>query len=357
MKNFISEETLRAQQSEIVSELEAQLSEQKKMLGSYKKEHGKLELLFSRLEKMVKPSKPLPILYEPSKENKKVDSPCAAVMKCSDWHYGASVVSEEVEGFNVFDLNICENRVKDYTTKVIKWVETKRLGYKIPDLHIIELGDMISGDIHDELRRTNVVTVPEQCIAAGDLFHRMVASIAPYFENVVVHYLVADNHGRLTNKPQANEEGKNHFNYIVGHHAKSLLAKHSNVDFRIYEVHERVIDINNMRYLIMHGHGIPQNFGVPWYGIERQIGRESSARLQKIMTDDDIIQASKDIGFNKLLHGHYHIYFDHNHYSCNGAIEGTTAYDHKYGRHSDPCQTAFMVHPKNGEFDMTHFKL
>jgi len=356
MKNIINEESLRAEQSEIVEALEQEILKQKQILKDYQKDHGKLDVLFNRLNKSVAPLHPLKVVYSP-KEEAKVDSPCSGVLEISDWHYGARVVSAEIENFNEYDLDICKSRAFDLVARYVKWIDVKRTAFKIPTLEIICLGDFISGDIHDELRRTNVITVPEQAIGVAGLLASTIGSLSPYFDNVIIHFLVADNHGRLTDKPQSNEEGKNHWNYVVGNHAKEILRDHSNVDFRIYEVHERVVTVQMMQYLIMHGHGIPQNFGVPWYAIERRAGREATVRMQDIMTDENILQRAKEIGFHKLKHAHFHVNFDHDLYSCNGSLEGTTAYDHRYGRSSGPIQRGLIVHPKHGEFDITPFRL
>jgi len=39
----------------------------------------------------------------------------------------------------------------------------------------------------------------------------------------------------------------------------------------------------------------------------------------------------------------------------NGSLSGTTEFDHSQGRHADPTQVAFMVHPNHGMFNYTPF--
>jgi DNA repair exonuclease SbcCD nuclease subunit len=76
--------------------------------------------------------------------------------------------------------------------------------------------------------------------------------------------------------------------------------------------------------------------------------------MQIIMNEN---MKAKEIGFHKYIFGHYHTPFNHPLYSCCGSVSGTDAYDHKSGRYSDPSQSAWMVHPKHGEFDRTDFNL
>jgi hypothetical protein len=232
-----------------------------------------------------------------------------------------------------------------------------RQSYRIDECAVIVTGDLISGDIHEELRVTNEFPTPVQCVKAAEILTEQITNLAPSFKEVKIHFIVEDNHSRLTKKPQAKEAGFNSFNYVVGKIASIYLAKHDNVVFNIYPQHEKVVSVSSRQYLIMHGHGLPQYFGVPWYSIERRAGRESTARMQEIMTHSDIEKRAKEIGFHKIVFGHFHIPFDHALYSCCGSVSGTDAYDHSFGRHADPSQSAWMVHPRYGEFDRTNFNL
>jgi hypothetical protein len=69
------------------------------------------------------------------------------------------------------------------------------------------------------------------------------------------------------------------------------------------------------------------------------------------------IERAKEVGFNKIVHGHFHTPFDTPLFSCGGSVSGTDAYDHGCGRHATPSQSAWMVHPKWGEFNRTNFQL
>jgi len=348
----ISEEKFRAQQSEIVKQLESELLEKDRLLDDYKKEHGKLEVFFKRVENATKPVIPLKKVYDPSKSDR-LGSPLIAVAHITDGHMGQVQSSEEIEGFGEFNPKICHDRQIDFAMRVNDWVDKHRKGYPIDECGVIVTGDLISGDIHEELRVTNAFPTPVQCIKAAEVLVEQISLFASNFGKVTVHFLVEDNHSRLTKKPQATEAGYNSLNYIVGKHAELYLRDTENVEFHIYPQFEKVIKIGSRQYLISHGHGVMSWMGVPWYAIERKVGKESTARLQLIMED---INRAKEIGFHKYVHGHFHIPFDHPLYQCGGSVSGTTAYDHKNGRHSGPSQPAWLV-GKRGEFDRTNFQL
>ena len=146
----------------------------------------------------------------------------------------------------------------------------------------------------------------------------------------------------------------NSFNYLVGKMTEAYLSQLTNINFNLWPLLEKVVNVNGMRYLIGHGHSVRGWMGVPWYGIERKIGKESQARLQIIMAEKE---RADTIGFDKYCIGHFHTPFDSNLYCCGGSLSGTSAYDHQAGRHANPSQSAWMVHSVHKEFNRINFQL
>jgi hypothetical protein len=348
----ISEEVLKTKHSEEYQELQRQLREKDFILETYNKEHGKLEVFFKHIGDVVRPVIKLSKAEIAIPKDVMSESPSIAVMQISDGHMGAVQYGEEIEYINEFNPEICSARQIDYAKRFVKWVDMHRASHNIRDCAVIVTGDLISGDIHENLQITNAFPTPVQCVKAAEVLTKQMAIISPHFENITVHFLVEDNHSRLTKKPQAKEAGYNSLNYIVGKIASIYLEKHDNIVFNIYPQYEKVIEVSTRKYLISHGHGLQGWMGVPWYSIDRHVGKEAKARLQIIMND---ITRAKDIGFHKYIFGHWHTPFDHSLYSCCASVSGTDAYDHKNGRYSEPSQSSWIVHPKHGEFDRINF--
>jgi len=348
----LNEKELREQQSELAGELRRQIADKEAVLDGYKKEHGKLEDFFAKVTAQILPVLPLPSVYE--KGSGKVGSPCAAVMRISDGHMGAVQLPNEIEGFGEYNPELCRSRQVDYAQRFCKWVDVNREAYQIDEVAVIVTGDLISGDIHEELRVTNAFPTPVQCVRAAEVLTEQIRLVASDFDKVVVHFLVEDNHARLTKIPQAKEAGYNSLNYVVGKLAEVYVSNLTNVEFNIYPQFEKVVSVLNRNYLIAHGHGVRGWMGVPWYGIERHLGKESKNRLNIIMND---ITKAKEVGFHKYVFGHFHTYFETDFYSCCPSVSGTDAYDHQNGRHGNPGQSAWLVHPKYAEFNWINFKL
>ena len=344
-----NEAELRLLVNEEVSNLKTQIREKERLIGEYRKEHGVLETLFRELKEHVAAIKPQPPVYVPisKKEVAGRGNPITAVMQINDGHMGAVQNPTEIEGFGAFSPQICRERQLKYVQKVLEWVALHRNSYTLDEIVVPVLGDMISGDIHEDLRVTNAFPSPVQACEAGSLLAEQISALAPYFTKVRVEFVVEDNHARLTKKPQAHEAGLNSLNYIVGFVAKERLREFKNVEFNVYPQYEAVINVVGRRYLICHGHGVMGWAGFPYYGIERKVAREALKR----MNGPDMTR------FHKVLLGHWHAPLAHPWYWIGGSVSGTDALDHKQGRHSPPSQAAWMVHPKHGEFDRTDFWL
>jgi hypothetical protein len=341
-----------AEQSEIVQRLEAQLKEKDQILEGWKKDQGDLEVQLRAVTNHVMAIHPKPIVYSP-KENVEWTE-VVPVMQFTDWHIGERQMADEIEGINEYDYSVATKRVSDLVHRENRVIDRTRHSYKIKRCVVIETGDMISGDIHEELSRTNEFPVPMQVVKAAELFAQGVSALAQNFDHVKVEYLTADNHSRLTKKPQAKQQGVNSFNFLVGVIAEKLLSKHPNVEFEIHTEPQKVIPVLGRRYLTIHGHQIRGWAGVPWYGVERKVGKESTSRLSMIMEDP---QRLERLGYHKIVAGHLHVPINSMYYSVGGSLSGTNSYDRDNGRYAPPSQPMWFVHPKYGEFGRIDFTL
>lgn len=338
--------------SEQVLELKAKLLEQNRILENYKKNHGQLEIFFNSILSSIAAIEPLPIVYQ--KSDSKSSSVVEAVMQITDGHMGSVQEAIEVEGFNEFNPDVCRARQLDYAHRFCKYIDRARLGYGIDKVSVLVTGDLISGDIHQELQVTNAFPVTVQVVEAATVLAEQLNVLCQNFEEVEVHFISADNHGRLTRKPQAKEEGINSMNYLVGVLAQAYTKKFPNLKFNIYAMHEKVVTCLNRNYLISHGHGMKSWLGIPYYAAERKLGKEAQARMSLIMNHK---LKMAEIGFHKMVVGHFHVPIDAPMYSFCGSVQGTDAYDHKDGRYAAPSQAAWLVHERYKEFARVDFEL
>ena len=270
----------------------------------------------------------------------------AAVLKLSDWHIGEVISAAETDGFGEFNWAIAQYRVQNMVNGFIKWVKVHRTALNIPNLHIFAEGDWVSGDIHYELKVTNEFPLPVQTAHSGRLLGRVIELLAPHFDEVIVEEVAGDNHGRMQPKPQFKQRGDNNMGYLVYAIANAYVQKLGNVEVRQHQSIAQVVDVVGQKFLLSHGDTIRGWMGIPYYGMERSRGREAVKRMQT------------DQGFDYLSCGHWHVpAIIAGNILVNGSLSGTSEFDHGCGRHAEPSQVSFLVHPKHGYYDWVPWKV
>lgn len=120
----------------------------------------------------------------------------------SDVHDGEVINAEEINGVNEFNPDICEKRLTRYFEASCLVAARWANDCNVEGALVALAGDMTSGDIHEELTRTNALTAHEQV-------HHVVALVGAGLKRVKeafgkVHVVsVPGNHGRPTHKPTA----------------------------------------------------------------------------------------------------------------------------------------------------------
>ena len=150
-------------------------------------------------------------LIQPLKFNqgfKRGIHPQSVMAPLADTHIGDNVDYNQMAGLNSYDIEIFNQRLYGWATQVLDLVEYRRSFADIPELVIPMLGDMISGDIHEELATTNLDTCMGQMIRGANLIAQALMFLAPHFEVVRVPCVVG-NHGSFTKKPPSKNKNVN----------------------------------------------------------------------------------------------------------------------------------------------------
>ncbi len=336
--------------SDEVRHLRAQVQELEGKLHERKQTSGQVREAMSEVTAATKVARAPELLYHPPTD--KTKTPITNVVQLTDWHIGQTTNPDYVEEFGDFNYNLAVQRVGRLGDCIVKKVQTVRANARCDDCHIIGTADWVSGDIHDELVRTNEFPAPVQAVKAGYLLGSFIRGLSQHFTNVKVDLLTAGNHDRITRKPQSEDGGLNSWGYVTTEIAKQHVTDCPNVKVTIHPSLSKVVDVAGQRYLIYHGHGIKGTWGIPFYGIERKKQKEAMARMNM----------TQDTHFDKIVIGHFHTALNHEHWLIGGSLSGTTAFDHEAGRHSRPHQTSWFVHGTkdkrgHGEFDWTRWWL
>ena len=329
--------------SPLIESLRGTINDLHSEVSHLRKELGDREQLNYEILQQIEKLNPYLSVYKPKRGRPKVTSCIEAVIQFGDWHIGEMTDPAMTGGFGEYNYKIAQKRAFYITESMMKWAELHRSSYRLYDCHILDLGDNISGDIHQELQVTNEFPVPQQVIKSAYLKAEVYRRIAAHFRKVTVEFVSVDNHSRRTRKPQAKQAGQNSENYLVGFITQTMLQNIKNITFNLHLSHQISILISGRRYLCEHGNTVRGWAGFPWYGADRKVAKEAKRTM-------------KGEGFDKLVLQHFHTPVHTQYFMVGGSLSGTTEFDHQQGRHAAPAQCAWMVHPKHGEFNWCAFK-
>jgi hypothetical protein len=279
-----------------------------------------------------------PLILEPQVPQS--STPVEVVAMFGDWHIGCRTRRDETLGLGQYSVAIAAQRLRYWTKKFLKWVAAQRRCYNITRCTVLGLADWVHGLIHlDNLVDADMEPVPS-AVAAGQMLATVVRDITQAFESVRVVSLAADNHGRLTTKVLSSRRGVWSLGHVVNAVAMAMLRDIPNVQFNGVDSISAETVIAEHRFLVMHGNDIRGWMGIPHYGIWRRNAMEHAAR-----------GLARRPAIDYLVLGHFHTPSFSPGVIMNGALCGTTTYDHSQGRHSPACQAAFLVHPLHGVFN------
>ena len=195
-----------------------------------------------------------PVSYTIPSGKIKGNSLQTVVAPLSDTHIGEYVDNDQMMGMNVYSFDIFNKRLSGWTSQLLQLVNLRRNFAPIDNIIIPMLGDMISGDIHDELARSNLDNCMEQMIRGANLIAQALMTLAPHFKTITVPCVVG-NHGRMTRKPPMKDKYMD-WDYMLYQWVAVFCKEQENITFSIPKSYINMFDVNNHRILIMHGDSV-----------------------------------------------------------------------------------------------------
>jgi hypothetical protein len=283
-------------------------------------------------------AKPPQWLEKPKNQSKQsLEVPCTI---WSDWHIGEVVSPGEVNGYNSYNMEIAERRIRQLVESTIDICNNHGSG-NYPGIVVNLLGDIISGQLHPELAKSDEEEIIPCTLKARDWLVAAFTRIADAFGNVYVP-CTSGNHGRLTPKPEFKRYIYKNFDWLLA----QLLIRHFANDKRFTfdvpesnEVYYRVFDV---RYLAMHGDQMGVKGGDGIIGMLGPIARgEIKVGTQSRVTDRD---------FDTLVIGHWHQQLWLPRVIVANSIKGFDEYAKNALRAapSEPSAPLWFVHPVRG---------
>jgi hypothetical protein len=265
-------------------------------------------------------------------------SPGVPKLFLSDFHWGEVVHPSQIGGVNKFNIKIANERLAFTVESAIHLLKILSPEMDYPGIVMPLGGDMISGNIHDELTATNELnSMP--CVL--DLYGALIGAINRMADTFGKVFLpcVTGNHGRDTKKIWSKDRHHTSFDWLLYQFLAKHFADDKRITFYIPDSSDGLYRIFNVRYLITHGDQFRGGDGIigPLGPLTRG-NQKKQSRNQAVNMEYDVMEC-----------GHWHQYIHLERLIVNGSLKGYDeyAYQGNFG-FEPPRQALYLTHPVYG---------
>lgn len=264
-------------------------------------------------------------------KSKKKGTQATAIVLLSDWHIGEKVDYDQSNGHNEYNPDIAERRVKRIFQKIPEYIERYVPMAKV--LYLAVLGDIMTGFIHEELRRTNHLSPVEEVLKGKDLLAGGIDYLLAHGVKRIVIPTAHGNHGRITEKPQFKDSYKVSYEWMMYQDLARIYRNDPRVDWVIAKGYHNHVRIYDRLCRFHHGdaHKYAGGVGGITVPIKKDIARWNKSNLP----------AECD------FFGHWHTtHFDRS-FVSNGSLIGFGEYSVRIKAEYEPPSQQFIVFSKN----------
>ncbi len=269
----------------------------------------------------------------------------------SDLHAYEYVSAERTRGHNEYTAEVMARRMGSLVAAHLSIIEKLLLGgYVFPELVIGLLGDNVSGTIHDLERHSDAPNIVLSVYGCAWLLAQSISELARHYEKVYV-YGVGGNHGRLPDvRRKQMKDPTRTWDYMIYLLLREMLRENNHIEFWFPDSWGAQVNIRGWNVLVGHGDDVKSWAGIPWYGLERKVGRLAA------------LEGARGNTINYHLMGHFHsatvIPHPAGETIVNGSVIGATEFGiDSIGRADVPSQWLLHFHEEWGINDMRKLKL
>ena len=271
-------------------------------------------------------------------------TPEALILFLSDVHNGEVIDFAQMGGRNSYNQDICQRRLERYFHSVVELGVKHWSGPPPGVIYLILGGDMISGEIHEELAKTNdLLSIP----AVRSLSEWLIAGIEVLraaFPKVPINVVsVPGNHGRTTRKPEMKGFALDSYDTLVAWTVERWFTARNTKDitFSAPASGDALIKIHGWTFLFTHGDRIGSRGGAGFIGPAATAARG----MQRVIQD----YAAEGVVVDVIVIGHFHTAVELEQGFVNGCLSGPSEYSRSGRMRSHPAsQWLLSVHPRFG---------
>lgn len=258
----------------------------------------------------------------------------------SDLHCGEVVRPEEIGGLNEYTPEIFKRRLRRMISASVQILPRWAADCDLKGVVLALNGDLISGDIHDELRRTNALTSHEQVALVTDELAGAIEILADKYGAVMVT-VTPGNHGRTTEKTHAKRMAALSYDTMIGNILARSFASDERVTVNVSAGADLLFPIFGWPVLQTHGDSMGTGGGQGFAGPELPIVRGGKKiKLAGFATGEQ---------YAVILTAHYHTSSNPGTILANGSIIGFNEYAVRIRAQPEPpMQWLALIHEKWG---------
>ena len=239
------------------------------------------------------------------------------ILAIGDWHYGIEID----EYWNKFNTKICRNRVKQLAIQTMDIIDKEKLS----KIHVLNLGDMISGRIHLPLRINSRIDVVTQTMEVSELIAEFLNFLSEFV--TIEYHSVTDNHSRVEpNKKEALQTET--FSRIIDWFLEERLRDNKNIRINKNDISDDICTFDVLNHSIAAVHGDKDKTKT----LIKNLNTYTQSHFDLILSAHaHHFSADEDNGTIRL---------------CNGSLVGSDDYSSKLRLNSQPSQL-FVVSSRN----------
>lgn len=261
------------------------------------------------------------------------DDKAIATAFLSDLHLDEVVHAEQINYVNAYNREIATARLQRFFRNVIRLCRDYVAGMDIEGLVLAMGGDMVSGNIHEELKETNAAPMHDtllywsEQIAAG--IHQLLSAMdVPIYIPCVV-----GNHGRTSRKPKAKFRAQENYDWLLYHIIAREFRSEKRVTFNIADGADLKYTLYGTRYQLTHGDQFRGGSGIAGLLSPLMLGDHRKRKRETAVGQP----------YDYLVMGHWHQLAHFKGLIVNGSMKGYDEYAQISNFDFEPPQQAFWL--------------
>lgn len=275
----------------------------------------------------------VPTWVKPKKSKKAAEKHGTPLLMLSDLHLDEVVDPVEVQWWNGYNREIAKIRYERVINKTVEVLKTYVAGIEFDGMVVALGGDIMTGDIHEELARTNEGTIMESIVYWVPVIASGLEFLANELDIPLWLPCVRGNHDRYSKKKPAKKQAQESFSWIIYHWLQDHFRDRSDIEFAIATAADMAFPVYDTQYLLTHGDQFRGGSGIA--GIYSPIMKGQYRKQQR--------NASLGQPFDYMIMGHFHQLIWGQKIIVNGSLKGYDEYAYDNNFEYEPARQALWI--------------